>query len=224
METIAALYPDTTTTEALGVDALLLVRPYQVLAHTNKSHTRRVTVHGRDLAAKIVDFHGTPKHTSWSARELYDLEWNEVRAYHALKALQGRVVPEFLYHGSDLNFLWATAVTTYEGVSLRHLVDDKGKLPAGAKAKAIGALRALHAAGVLHGDAELRNAVWRERDGAVLWMNLEMAMLRDEVNEFAAKAEREVADVASLLEDVAEEAPPPRRSRCAFTRLPLCCA
>jgi len=77
--------------------------------------------------------------------------------------------------------------------------------------------------------------LWRERDGAVLWVDLEFATLRDAEAEFAAKAEREVADVACLLEGVAEDAasvpptsetPPSQRSRSASKKckvLPLCC-
>jgi len=86
---------------------------------------------------------------------------------------------------------------------------------------------------VLHGDVELRNALWRERDGAVLWVDLEFAELRDEVAEFAAAAEREVAKVACLLEGVVEEETPrsetpplSQRTRSASKKckvLPLCC-
>ena len=207
---LAALYPDTTTTDALGIDALLYVRPFQLLWETDKSSARRVTVNGRDLVAKIVDFHGTPRHTEWDAETLYELEWNEVRGYHALKSLQGRFVPEFLYHGSDLNQLWATAVTTYEGVSLEQLAERRGgKLPAGVKARAVESLRALHSAGVTHGDVALRNAVWRERDGAVLWVDLERSKLARgdfaDAAAFAREAQQEVAWVEELLAGVGEE-------------------
>jgi len=228
---LEALYPDTTTKDALGVDAVLLLPEYEMVSLTEKSHARRFTLNGRDLVAKIVDFHGTPKHTEWSARTLYDLEWNEVRAYHALKEVQGRVVPEFLYHGSDMNHLWATAVTTYEGASLQKLLDERGALPAGARAKALDALRALHATGVVHGDAALRNAVWRVRGssessgsggggGAVLWLDLEMASLRGSEDfaddaEFEVAAARELAAVAAELRGVREEVDPPSLERAA---------
>jgi len=84
---------------------------------------------------------------------------------------------------------------------------------------AVPALRALHAAGVVHGDAALRNAVWRVRgssgssgsgDGAVLWLDLEMASLRGSEDfaddaEFEVAAARELAAVAAELRGVREE-------------------
>ena len=198
------MYPDTTTTAALGIDALLYVQPFEMLWESDKPHARRVTVNGRDLVAKIVDFYRTPRHTGWSAETLFELEWAEVRGYHALKALQGRFGPESLYHGSDLNHLWATVVTTYEGVSLYALVDQRGKVPHGAKARAKVALQAMHGGGVLHGDIALRNAVWRERDGAVLWVDLERSKLRAGHKSFVADAQREMRALDELLEQVEE--------------------
>lgn len=208
---IAALYPDTTTKKALGVDALLWVEPFEMLSLSDRSHARRVTVNGRDLVAKIVDFHGVPKHyKEWPKELLYNLEWNEVRAYHHLKALQGLVVPQFLYHGSDLNQLWATAVTTYGGVSLRSLVGgEEGRvpLPPGTKSRTLAALRAIHDKGVIHGDVALRNVVRRERDGAVLWVDLENALIRGEdlnEEEFVRRTKEEEAELQALLYDVPE--------------------
>lgn len=75
--------------------------------------------------------------------------------------------------------LWATAVTTYEGVSLAHIINDGGLLPAEAPARALDSLRTIHAAGLIHGDVALRNVVLRERDGAVLWVDFELAKLKD---------------------------------------------
>jgi tRNA A-37 threonylcarbamoyl transferase component Bud32 len=205
----APLDPDTTTTEALGIDAIIFVRPFELLSKSSKSHTRRVTVNGRDLVAKIVDFHGTPKHSEWSAETLYELEQNEVRTYRHLKAVQGRLVPEFLYHGSDFNFMWATAVTTYEGKSLDDVAEEGGFLNEEVKAKALAGLRELHALGVVHGDLALRNAVWRERDGAVLWLDFEMARVRGKgvpADEFASLAEQEEAELQVLLDGVPGQA------------------
>jgi hypothetical protein len=202
------LYPDTTTEKALGIDALLYVNPYEMLSLTEKSHTRRVVVNGRELCAKIVDYYGTPRHTEWSAHTLSMLEWNEVRAYHFLKGLQGRCVPEFLYHGSDLNQLWASAVTTYEGKSLQSLADERGVLPRDCKHRALESLRALHGAGVVHGDVALRNAVWRERDLAILWVDLEHAVVRGQdvdEREFVALVEEEEAGARAVLDGVVEE-------------------
>ena len=217
------LYPDTTTAEALGVPALLWIQPFEMLSLSDKSHARRVKVNGRDLVAKIVDFYGTPGHTEWSQQDLYELEWNEVRAYHHLLALQGTVVPQFLYHGSDLNHLWATAVTSYEGVSLARIVNDGGQLPAGARTRTLDALRALHAAGLLHGDVALRNAVWRERDGAVLWVDFERAEIKgadvDEA-EFGERALCEEKVALNMFKDVpmAPDIPIAPASPAAFSR------
>ena len=73
-DALEELYPDTTTAEALGIRALLWVQPFQMLSLSEKSHTRRVLVNGRDLVVKIVDYYRTPSHTEWSQEDLYELE------------------------------------------------------------------------------------------------------------------------------------------------------
>ena len=157
-----------TAKEALGV--YLFALPCKTLSYSDKSVTKRGMVNGRDLVWKTVDFHGTPKHTDWTYEDLESMMENEVDVYDRLKVLQGKSIPEFVFRGSDLNFLWVV-VTTYEGQSLESL----DKINDDVKRKARLALGNLHEHGVLHGDVALRNAVLREGDGAVLWVGLEMA-------------------------------------------------
>ena len=157
-----------TAKEALGV--YLFALPCKTLSYSDKSVTKRGMVNGRDLVWKTVDFHGTPKHTDWTYEDLESMMENEVDVYDRLKVLQGKSIPEFVFRGSDLNFLWVV-VTTYEGQSLESL----DKINDDVKRKARLALGNLHEHGVLHGDVALRNAVLREGDGAVLWVDLEMA-------------------------------------------------
>jgi len=199
-----AAYPDTTTEDALHVTALSLLTEYQLLGNTDKSHTRRVRVDGRDLVVKLVDFYGTPKHSEFSARELYDLEWNEVQTYHYLQQqnAQGRLAPRFLFHGSDFNQIWATAVTTYEGESLSNILKRTGSLTAEMRNGALASLRELHSIGVLHGDIALRNAVWREEDRRVVWVDFEFSQLRTEVDGtecFDSRANEEVHELDMLF-------------------------
>ena len=194
------LYPERTTTSVLGIDALSLEKSFEVLAHTNKSHTRRVQVNGQDLVVKLVDFIGIPKQCEFSARELDDMEWTEVRIYHHLRNVQGILVPRFLYHGSDFNHIWATAVTSYEGESLSKLIRQNKPITEDMRAAAIESLRKLHELGVLHGDIELRNVVWR--DGRVVWVDFEMASLRNDMPDFDVLAKEEMEELSELLEKV----------------------
>ena len=140
---------------------------------------------------------------------------NEVGVYHFLgheagaggAQVQGEVVPKFLMRGPDVGFIWAVA-TSYEGVSLETLqsqAEAKGEELAGEiQERALGALAALHRCGVLHAQVELRHAVWREKDGAVLWVDLAESRIRgrDFVGreaEFVWEAEREMSGLRGLL-------------------------
>ena len=69
------------------VPAPCLLDKFEVLGNTTKSHTRRVQVNGQDLVVKVVDFLGTPKCGEFSAENLYEYEWNEVRTYYHLRDL-----------------------------------------------------------------------------------------------------------------------------------------
>ena len=126
---------------------------------------------------RAVDLHGLPKHDKdWPLEAIEHAMENEVRVYDYLRDSWGQLVPHFVMRGPDFNFLWVT-VTTYEGVSLQRLVDEDDGLTLAVKAGALRSLSQLHARGVIHGDVELRNAVWRANDGLVLWVDLEFAKL-----------------------------------------------
>ena len=202
MDEVSEAYPEMTTEEAMGITALSLIEPFEVLGNTDKSHTRRIQVNGNDIVAKFVDFLGAPKHSEFSIQDLYDLEWNEVRVYHFLRqhGAQGRLVPRFLYHGSDFNHIWATAVTTYEGESLAAL-QKRDRLTAEMHLQARSSLVELHSLGVLHGDVALRNALWRPSDRRVVWVDFELSKLLRDVGEptYRLKAERELQDLEDLF-------------------------
>ena len=59
-------------------------------------------------------------------------------------------------------------------------------------------ITALHHNGVIHGDAVIRNALFRERDGQVLWIDFEFATVinpessKEERAQFARKAQEEL--------------------------------
>ena len=166
------------STEALGVDSRFRQPDAQVLASSGKSTTFRGTIHDRDLVWRQMDVDGLPRHTEWTTDALKEAAERELEAYAHLGAEWGRLVLELVFFGPDVNSLWVTT-TTYEGVSLRELKHRSGGRPdAAVKHAALEALRALHTCGVVHGDADLRNAVWRDNGGAVLWVDLERATVR----------------------------------------------
>jgi len=187
------------------VDSLLTQPGTKVLTCSDKSTTFRGTVGGRDLVWRQIDVVGLPKHTEFSTEALEDMVMRELAAYDRLRPVWRNVVPEALGFFQDFNSLWVM-VTTYEGVSLAELVKVQGGLTAEVKAKAVEALHALHARGVVHGDAELRNAVFREADGKVLWVDLEFASLRPDgdADEWEREAEADLQELEDALADVPE--------------------
>ena len=168
----------TDTREALGVDALVTLPRQELVARSGKSATYRGTVGGRDLVWRQMDVYKLPKRTEFSEDVLEDMLCRELAAYAHLRPVWRELVPELVYVGNDFGPLWVTT-TTYEGESLQ-AVADRGALTEETRTKAVEALRQLHALGVVHGDPALRNAVWRESDRRVLWVDLEMAHLRRE--------------------------------------------
>jgi len=109
-----------------------------------------------------------------------EMETNEVFVYDYLRAVQGTLIPHFLYHGSDFNQVWPTAVTSDEGESLASISErQSGRLSREMK-EAVESLQRLHRLGVLHGDVALRNAVWRQSDRAVLWVGFDMFRVRED--------------------------------------------
>ena len=200
--------PVTTTTKALGAP-LIFHNNSVPLAQSSKSVAFRGTVQGRDLVWRSVDLHGLPKHDKdWPLEAIEHAMENEVRVYDSLRGDWGQLVPHFVMRGPDFNFMWVT-VTTYEGVSLQRLVDDEGGLTQAVKVGALRSLSQLHARGVIHGEVELRNAVWRAKDGLVLWVDLEFAMLKQDLvpNVFDKKAQKEMIGLDALLSEVATVEP-----------------
>ncbi len=174
--------PFTTTEKALGVDNLSVDfdATAQFLAETSKAVTFRVSVNSRDLVYRQVDYYKLPKVSSdFPLEVLEDMARREIEAYQRLRDVWRVLVPEFVYFGHDIAMLWVF-VTTYEGVSLSQLADEKGGLPLTIKQAAREALAELHARGVAHGDAFLRNALYRESDRKVLWVDFEFARFSNE--------------------------------------------
>ena len=221
-------FPEQSPSEVLGVDSLLTLPDAVELSVSDKSATYRGTIGGRDLAWRQVDRHGLPKHTEWTLDGIVDATETEVRAYCQLREAWGRVVPHLVLRGRDFNQFWVT-VTSYEGVSLQRLADEGHGLFAAVKSAALASLDELHRLGVIHGDMELRNAVRREKDGAVLWVDLEFARFKADCAvqaDFDKLAEEEMRALRELLDDVATlpDAPARRRSPpCKQSRIVPCC-
>jgi hypothetical protein len=207
----------TTTERALGIPPLMFVTPFTLLADTDKAQTRLLEVPqlGGKVVCKFVNFLSTPKFADWSEETLLVLEEREIAAYQHLAALQETVVPRFIFNGSDYNFFFVT-VTSYEGVSLKHMVEELGYLELPVRQRAVDALRIIHGAGVLHGDVALRNVVCREGDGKVAWVDFEMAKVRDDGDDgddddstwFEEAAKEEMEMLVELWRDVPVEPPP----------------
>ena len=208
-EDVEMCYPEMTTQEALGIQAVWFHPSSRELSNTDKSTTYRLQVGDQDLVARLVDYLGVPKITEFTYEDLDEMETNEIFVYDYLSSVQGILVPHFKYHGSDFNQIWATAVTTYEGPSLDRLIaTNKGKLLVEIKRCALATLRELHSCGVLHGDIALRNCVWNEANRRVLWVDFEVASVREDFSSdparFEEKALAEVQRLTDLLEEVGD--------------------
>jgi len=166
-------------------------------------------VNGRDLVARQVDMHNLPHHSEFTDRDLEEMMNREHAAYTKLRPLWGVRVPHLVNIGPDFGVLWTT-ITTYEGESLQ-MMKEEGRLDQDTARRAGEALRDIHEKGVLHGDVELRNAVRRESDGAVLWIDFEFAeCVQGET--LVAGAQREELELDTLLTAGAPqpETPPTR--------------
>jgi len=108
-------------------------------------------------------------------------------------------------HRSGFGPLWTT-ITTYEGESLDRLA-AAGRLDADTVERANAALQSVHGAGVLHGDVALCNAVRRERDGAVLWVDFQRAVLA-QGEALQAGAASEMAELEVAVRSVRRKQPP----------------
>jgi len=191
-----------TTKEALGT-YLFNLPNRTTISRSTKSTVSRGLVAGKELVWKTVDFYGTPHHSEFTGEDLNTFMDTEIAVYAKLKALQGRVIPEFVFCGSDLNSMWVF-VTTYEGRSLSAL-SELGELRQEDMDRARDALMRIHDEGVLHGDVALRNAVRRERDGAVLWVDFEASRVAgDDVDAsvFHVEALRELDALDACFDEV----------------------
>ena len=160
----------------------------------------RKTIRGVDVVCKVLRIGERENEDEW--REVLGEMQREHEAYNRLEALQGKVVPRFLAEGGYLGGCVQLLATEYAGASLDDH-EDVAALPIArdVATRALAALDAVHAAGVLHGDVALRNFVMREVDGAVLVLDFGFAVFREEVEEeeWVARVARERA---KLLEEM----------------------
>ena len=160
----------------------------------------RKTIRGVDVVCKVLRIGERESDDEW--REVLGEMQREHEAYNRLEALQGKVVPRFLAEGGYLGGCVQLLATEYAGASLDDH-EDVAALPIArdVATRALAALDAVHAAGVLHGDVALRNFVMREVDGAVLVLDFGFAVFREEVEEeeWVARVARERA---KLLEEM----------------------
>ena len=188
---------------ALGINNFSNLKDAVTLSDTYKSCVLRATVKGRDLVARQVDMHNLPHHSEFTVRGLEEMMNREHAAYTKLRPLWGFRVPHLVNIGPDFGPLWTT-ITTYEGESLAKLKEE-GRLDQDTVRRAREALQDLHENGVMHGDIELRNAVRRESDGAVLWVDLEFAELV-EGDALVQGAQQEMDAFDALVAEAAEAA------------------
>ena len=97
----------------------------------------------------------------------------EIETYMHLREHQGKLIPRFKYFGHDFGSFWVF-VTSYEGVSLSKIVEEKGGLSQAIKTKVKVSLSELHRLGVLHGDVKLGNILLRNSQD-VVWIDFEFS-------------------------------------------------
>lgn len=124
-----------------------------------------------------LDIYGVPRNRrNYPLSVLERMVTTEIQVYMHLRDLWGTLVPHFKYFGYDWSMLWVF-VTTYEGISLSTIVKNKGGLTFVMKSKAMESLQQLHDHGVVHGDAEMSNVLWRERDQRAIWVDFELSQI-----------------------------------------------
>ena len=145
------------TTAHLEGDATLL-------AVGRMGPTYRKTLQGRDVVVKVLAY-CVPRDLDGEAgvmptRLRGELQ-REVEAYDRLEDLWGVVVPHMLWFGSIVDDMADALATEYVGGPMSRTVTPS------LVESAIQALKAIHARGVLHGDAEVKNFCVRPEDGSV---------------------------------------------------------
>lgn len=184
------------TTAHLEGDATLL-------AVGRMGPTYRKTLQGRDVVVKVLAY-CVPRDLDGEAgvmptRLRGELQ-REVEAYDRLEDLWGVVVPHMLWFGSIVDDMADALATEYVGGPMSRTVTPS------LVESAIQALKAIHARGVLHGDAEVKNFCVRPEDGRVFVVDLGMAKFREE---FKTKAEwdaRVRAEVEALRGELRRQA------------------
>jgi hypothetical protein len=143
----------------------------------------RKILQGRDVVVKMLPLspHNFDKDTEvW---RLQDELKHEAEVYDYLQRSfqrdgNSKFIPEFLWYGELVPGLADCLVTEYAGMSMAQLAKAE-RLTVEHGAGAEQALTALHNAGILHGDIELRNFCVDERTGIVRMIDFGFAQFRD---------------------------------------------
>jgi hypothetical protein len=184
----------------LGLPNFTLEAPNRImLASSEKQITYLSNIWGMKLMWKQMDLFGLPRNfTDYTLENLQQMITLEITVYHLLKSFWGYLVPDFFYFGHDVAGLWVF-VTLYEGVPL-DLVKRLRKwteFPEDIMRKAYENLCSLHKHGIIHGNVSPRSALYREKDGNVLWTDFEFSTILSE--ETAAEWHRlEAGDFAEF--------------------------
>lgn len=170
----------------------------------------RKKLYGVDAVIKVLPF---LKYSCSGEREHPDRDelYHEFQVYSRLTNLQGKVIPRLLWYGEIAEDVADALVTEYGGTSLERLFESEDELnkvqAQQVQQQALHALREMHDAGVLHGDAEARNVVWqRQSDGGgrVLFVDLGMAQFRDDMSE-GEWMTAILSEIDALMKDIASQ-------------------
>ncbi|EKG09444.1 hypothetical protein MPH_13515 [Macrophomina phaseolina MS6] len=150
----------------IGVDADC--KPLYVRGSRGALFKVRLSSHGYTLVAKGMEEH--------NARHLR----HESCMYQHASAAQGRAVPvcigltdleiPYFYDGGAYKHM---LFLSWAGRPLFKFINQDNKVALLERAKAT--LGQLHGLGLLHNDAEMRNVLWDERTGGLMWTDLERA-------------------------------------------------
>ena len=171
--TVVAGFTFTTTKRALGIKSLSLhARTDSIpLKMSERGSVLRYQAQGHDFVWRQLDVYGLPRHCAdFSLGTLQAMVTREIETYMHLRGSWGVLIPRFVYFGMDFAMLWAF-VTSYKGVDLRRLSQEKGGLSQTIKTKARDSLIELHSKEVIHGDVAIQNVLLRENDGNIIWID-----------------------------------------------------
>jgi len=173
----------------------------RLIAKGRTGHIYRKLVHGRDAVFKVLKLLEVREELDGEEHVLptkirAELE-HERDAYARLRALQGRAVAKFIWHGELTPGLIDALVTEYAGERL------PAEVPPALVSSMLESLDAIHAAGVLHGDIAKRNCVVNDQ-GKVLFVDLAFAQFREDF-----ESEQDWEEAVSQERALAEELMPP---------------